>query len=80
MQGGAVSLALMAFLLATFSSASILVVERQEGAKIKSAEEAIWWSIATMTTVGYGDKYPVTTERRVIGIVLMVAVWGCLLS
>ena len=72
MQGGAVSLALMAFLLATFSSASILVVERQEGANIKSAEEAIWWSVATMTTVGYGDKYPVTTEGRVIGIVLMI--------
>jgi voltage-gated potassium channel len=72
MQGGAVSLALMAFLLATFSSASILVVERQEGTNIKSAEEAIWWSIATMTTVGYGDKYPVTTEGRVIGIALMI--------
>ena len=72
MQGGAVSLGLMAFLLVTFSSASILVVERQEGANIKSAEEAIWWSIATMTTVGYGDKYPVTTEGRVVGIVLMI--------
>jgi voltage-gated potassium channel len=72
MQGGAVSLGLMAFLLVTFSSVSILVVERQEGANIKSAEDAIWWSIATITTVGYGDKYPVTTEGRVIGIVLMV--------
>ena len=72
MEGGAVSLGVMAFLLVTFSSVSILVLERQEGSNIKSAEDAIWWSVATVTTVGYGDKYPVTTEGRVIGIVLMV--------
>jgi len=40
---------------------------------IKSAEDAIWWTIVTVTTVGYGDKYPVTTEGRVIGILVMVA-------
>lgn len=72
MEGGAVSLGLMAILLITFSSVSILVVERGEGANIKSAEDAIWWSIATMTTVGYGDRYPVTTEGRIIGIAVMV--------
>ncbi len=72
MQGGAASLLLAAFLLVTFSSASILIVERHDAANIKSAEDAIWWSFTTMTTVGYGDKYPVTTEGRIIGIVLMV--------
>jgi len=72
MQGGAVSLGLMAFLLITFSSVSILVCERRGDANIESAEDAIWWSISTITTVGYGDKYPVTTEGRVVGIVLMI--------
>lgn len=72
MEGGAVSLSLMAFLLVAFSSISILVVERDQASNIKSAEDAIWWSITTITTVGYGDKYPVTTEGRVIGMVLMV--------
>jgi voltage-gated potassium channel len=72
LEGGAVSLGLMAFLLVAFSSVSVLVFEREPESNIKSAEDAIWWSIATITTVGYGDKYPVTTEGRVIGIVLMV--------
>ena len=72
LQGGGVSLALVAFLLVTFSSVSVLVVEREASSNIKSAEDAIWWSVATITTVGYGDKYPVTTEGRIIGIVLMV--------
>jgi len=72
LEGGAVSLSLAAFLLVTFSSVSILVVEREPESNIKSAEDAIWWSIATATTVGYGDKYPVTTEGRIIGMALMV--------
>jgi voltage-gated potassium channel len=80
MQGGAVSLALMAFLLVTFSSVSILVCESQDGANIKSAEDAVWWSIATVTTVGYGDKYPVTTEGRLIGVLLMICGVGMFAS
>ena len=34
--------------------------------------DALWWSAATITTVGYGDFYPVTTAGRVAGIVAMV--------
>jgi voltage-gated potassium channel len=72
MKGGAVSLALMAFLLITFSSIAILVCERQPQSNIQTAEDALWWSITTATTVGYGDKYPVTTEGRLIGVLLMI--------
>ena len=39
----------------------------------KSAENAIWWADVTITTVGYGDKFPVTTEGRLIAVVLMTA-------
>jgi voltage-gated potassium channel len=73
MQGGAASLAFTAFLLVAFSSVSILICERFGDANIKTAEDAVWWSVSTFTTVGYGDKYPVTTEGRVLGMILMVA-------
>jgi len=73
-KGGAGAVLLTAVLLVTFSSASILVCEQQSpDANIKTAEEALWWSVSTLATVGYGDRYPVTTEGRVIAMVLMVA-------
>jgi voltage-gated potassium channel len=75
------SILFSAVLLVAFSSVSVLVCERQPDANIKTAEDAVWWSITTLSTVGYGDKYPVTTEGRVVGVILMVAgvsMFGCL--
>ncbi|KFZ39070.1 ion transporter [Shewanella mangrovi] len=56
-----------------FSSVLILLVENGiDGANIKSAEDAIWWSLVTISTVGYGDFYPVTTVGHVIGGVVII--------
>ncbi|MCH1918315.1 ion transporter [Shewanella sp. A3A] len=56
-----------------FSSVLMLLVENGvPGANIKSAEDAIWWSLVTISTVGYGDFYPVTTVGHVIGGVVII--------
>lgn len=63
----------LSVLLVIFASISILNAETDPASNIKTAEDALWWSFVTVTTVGYGDKYPVTTEGRLIAAVLMVA-------
>jgi voltage-gated potassium channel len=65
------TVAVIAFLMVLFSSVTILQVETAPNSNIKTAEDALWWSYTTLTTVGYGDKYPVTTEGRLIAAVLM---------
>jgi voltage-gated potassium channel len=44
-----------------------------DGANITSAADALWWSATTVTTVGYGDRFPVTGEGRLVAVGLMVA-------
>lgn len=47
-------------------------VESGENASIQSFPDALWWSVVTITTVGYGDMVPVTTAGRAVGFVLML--------
>lgn len=67
------SITVIAILLILFSAIAILQVEHDPNSNIKTAEDAIWWAFVTITTVGYGDKYPVTTEGRFIAAALMTA-------
>lgn len=71
--GGVASVGLIMFLLIVLSSVGVLLVERGEGANIRTAGDAVWWSVTTVTTVGYGDRYPVTAAGRAIAGVLMIA-------
>ena len=58
------------------SVASVLVLQFESGspdANIKTGGDAIWWGIVSLTTVGYGDFFPVTFLGRLTGVSLMVA-------
>jgi voltage-gated potassium channel len=74
------TLLLMGILVLEFGSLEMLHVEqRATGANITTASDALWYTIVTISTVGYGDRYPVTNEGRVIGsliIVVGVAIFG----
>jgi voltage-gated potassium channel len=72
-QSALTSVALISILMVIFASIAILQFEKDVNRNIKSAEDAIWWSYVTITTVGYGDKFPITTEGRIIGAILMTA-------
>ncbi|HEX3269491.1 MAG TPA: ion transporter [Ktedonobacterales bacterium] len=41
-------------------------------ANIQTASDAVWYTIVTITTVGYGDKYPVTNSGRIVGVLIMI--------
>ena len=56
-----------------FGSLEMLRLERDvEGANITTASDAIWYIIVTMSTVGYGDQFPISNAGRVLGTVIIV--------
>ncbi len=72
------TIALASALLVIFSSIAILTLEIHPRSNIKTPSDALWWSFVTITTVGYGDHYPVTGGGRVLAVVLAIAGVGLL--
>ncbi|WP_194410532.1 ion transporter [Microbacterium cremeum] len=67
------TLLLLGILVLQFGSLSILAVEgKADGANITSASDALWYTVVTISTVGYGDQYPVTNAGRLIGVLIIV--------
>jgi hypothetical protein len=75
-----VTLLLMGVVVLQYGSLVILKVEEHaSGANITNASDALWYTIVTISTVGYGDQYPVTNPGRIIGtfiIIVGVGIFG----
>jgi hypothetical protein len=67
------TLLLLGILVLEFGSLWMLALEQgAPGANITTASDALWYVIVTISTVGYGDQYPVTTGGRILGAVIIV--------
>lgn len=64
---------LLTLVLIAMASIGILQLEDVPNANIVGPNDALWWTMETITTVGYGDKYPVTSEGRVLAAGVMVS-------
>ena len=63
-------MSLVAVLLATLA---VFEFEHgHAGANIQTGGDALWWSFATITTIGYGDRFPVTVAGRIVAVILVV--------
>ena len=67
------TLLLMGILVLEFGSLEMLYLEQNApDANITTGSDAIWYTIVTISTVGYGDQYPVTNPGRLIGALIIV--------
>ncbi|HHY54859.1 MAG TPA: ion transporter [Chloroflexi bacterium] len=64
----------LVLLVLQFGALAVLYVEHNApDASITSASDALWWVFVTITTVGYGDRYPVTNAGRLVAMLVMIA-------
>jgi voltage-gated potassium channel len=62
-----------AIVMIVIMGAAILDIERNApGSNIHTPMDALWWGLVTITTIGYGDKFPVTTEGRLVAGILII--------
>ncbi|MFN3286505.1 MAG: potassium channel family protein [bacterium] len=64
---------LLTLLVVVSGAVAVLQFEGGPESNIRTAEDALWWAVSTITTVGYGDRYPVTPEGRLVAVMLMAA-------
>ena len=63
----------VSILVLEFGSLEMLNIEADvPGANITTASDALWYIIVTMSTVGYGDQYPITNPGRALGTVIII--------
>ena len=66
--------AIASIFIAYVAAVQVTISERGvEGSNIKNFGDGLWWAVTTVTTVGYGDRFPVSTEGRLLAVLLMIA-------
>ena len=73
--GRDVTTSVIVLALATWFIAGLAVTDAERGypgANIEGVGDGWWWALTTMSTVGYGDQYPVSTAGRIVGVALMI--------
>ena len=67
-----ITILLAVLVLVTASVVVLNAEQRSDNANIASGWDALWWSFVTITTVGYGDRYPVTVVGRIGAMFVMI--------
>lgn len=68
-----IKVALTAVFVSYIAAVQITISERDvEGSNIKTFSDGLWWAVTTVTTVGYGDRFPTTAEGRILAVLLMI--------
>ncbi|MCG8403117.1 MAG: NAD-binding protein [Firmicutes bacterium] len=60
------------FTLVISGSVLIYLIENRVNPQFAGLSDGLWWSVVTITTVGYGDKYPVTGWGKLVAFVVMI--------
>jgi voltage-gated potassium channel len=64
---------LIAMVVVVGSGLLVATLEESDPARnIQSIPDGLWWAVTTITTVGYGDRFPVTAVGRAVGAVVMI--------
>ena len=71
-QSAMLAILLVAIVVIGVAAIAVIQFELPADGNIKTAGDALWWAIVTITTVGYGDKFPITAEGRIVGTILMI--------